>query len=137
MRLFSHHQSIPRDVSGNTPLKRQLALTMLKSRQRRIIFWLKKITFSNPVSAPRSSSWPSQLTFHVESCDSSLVSGSILPSPRLVFSLYKKISTTNSDIEIYTCTGFCYTLCYAAVVTKTNRISRIFAAKVCQCAWRW
>ena len=22
--------------------------------------------------------------------------------------------------------GFCYTLCYAAVVTKTNRISRIF-----------
>ena len=25
--------------------------------------------------------------------------------------------------------GFCYTLCYAAVVTKTNRISRIFAAK--------
>ena len=28
-------------------------------------------------------------------------------------------------------TGFCYTLCYAAVVTKTNRISRIFEAKVC------
>ena len=24
--------------------------------------------------------------------------------------------------------GFCYTLCYAAVVTKTNRISRIFSA---------
>ncbi|XP_023342942.1 metabotropic glutamate receptor 2 [Eurytemora carolleeae] len=25
--------------------------------------------------------------------------------------------------------GFCYTLCYAAVVTKTNRISRIFSAQ--------
>ena len=25
--------------------------------------------------------------------------------------------------------GFCYTLCYAAVVTKTNRISRIFSTK--------
>jgi len=25
--------------------------------------------------------------------------------------------------------GFCYTVCYAAVVTKTNRVSRIFAAK--------
>ena len=24
--------------------------------------------------------------------------------------------------------GFCYTLCYAAVVTKTNRVSRIFSA---------
>ena len=24
--------------------------------------------------------------------------------------------------------GFCYTLCYSAVVTKTNRISRIFSA---------
>ena len=32
-------------------------------------------------------------------------------------------------IMIISSLGFCYTLCYAAVVTKTNRISRIFAAK--------
>ena len=99
-RSFSHHQSIPWDVSRNKPLKRQLALTMLKSRQRRIIFRLKKITFSNPVPVLRSSSWPSRLTFHVESCDSSLVSGSILPN-NIIHSIYKKISTTNSDIEIH------------------------------------
>ena len=36
----------------------------------------------------------------------------------------------HSSASILYITGFCYTLCYAAVVTKTNRISRIFAAKV-------
>jgi len=25
--------------------------------------------------------------------------------------------------------GFCYTLCYAAIVTKTNRIARIFSSR--------
>ncbi|XP_027196732.2 metabotropic glutamate receptor 2-like isoform X2 [Dermatophagoides pteronyssinus] len=28
--------------------------------------------------------------------------------------------------------GFCYTICYAAIVTKTNRISRIFTHRSCQ-----
>lgn len=29
--------------------------------------------------------------------------------------------------------GFCYTLCYSAIVTKTNRISRIFKFVACLC----
>lgn len=30
------------------------------------------------------------------------------------------------------CLGFCYTICYSAIVTKTNRISRIFQHRSCK-----
>ena len=47
------------------------------------------------------------------------------------FILYtaNKITCSSCYHSIFVCKGFCYTLCYAAVVTKTNRISRIFSAK--------